>query len=152
MQEQVPLGWLRYPTLTSEPAVSRATWSKKGAHWSNNSATSFYSIFEVFMPKRVLDGDAMWASSKLESCKPEHIAEYSWLYPLADCNGSFEMTSLRVLCGKVYAIRRGFTEDDLRSCLVDFEKNGLLFVWSVRGKVYGHWTGSATTQPRCRTS
>lgn len=94
------------------------------------------------MPKRVLDGDAMWASSKLSQCREQFIPEYAWLYPLADANGSFELTNLRVIHGKVAAIRPLFSLDDLRSTIAEFHRHGLLFIWKVGEKVYGHWTGS----------
>ena len=94
------------------------------------------------MPKRVIDFDAMWASDKLAACAEWAQAEYAWLYGLADCAGSFEMTNLRVIWGRVAAIRRNFSMERLEQVLEEFQEQGLLFVWNESGKRYGHWTGS----------
>lgn len=92
--------------------------------------------------KRIIDGDAVWGSSKLANCKEEFIPEYTWLYALADANGNFEIGDLRVIHGKVAAIRPHFGIDTLRQVLDDFHRHGLLYIWEEHGKKYGHWTGS----------
>jgi hypothetical protein len=94
------------------------------------------------MPKRVLDFDALWSSDKLAACAPWAQAEYAWLYGLADCNGSFEMTNLRVIWGRVAAIRHALTLQRLEQVFAEFIARGLLFTWEAGGKRYGHWTGS----------
>ncbi len=94
------------------------------------------------MPKRVLDGEALWGSTKLSECPEWAIPFYAWLYPLADANGSFELTNLRVIWCKVAAILPNFTLDTLTDVIRIFEQRGLLFTWPVDGKRYGHWTGS----------
>jgi hypothetical protein len=94
------------------------------------------------MPKRVIDAEAAWGSTKLAQCKEEFIPEYTWLYGLADANGNFEMSDLRVIHGKVAAIRPHFTLDTLRAIFENFKRHGLLYTWEERGKKYGHWTGS----------
>lgn len=94
------------------------------------------------MPKRVLHGEALWGSTKLSECPEWAIPFYAWLYPLADANGSFELTNLRVIWCKVAAILPTFTLDTLTQIIGIFENRGLLFTWSVDGKRYGHWTGS----------
>jgi hypothetical protein len=94
------------------------------------------------MPKRVIDFDAMWASDKLASCAEWAQVEYAWLYGLADASGSFEMTNLRVIWGRVAAIRRNFTLERLEQVLQEFIARGLLFTWQENGKRYGHWTWS----------
>ena len=65
------------------------------------------------MPKRVIDFDAMWGSDKLASCAEWAQAEYAWLYGLADASGCFEVTNLRVIWGRVAAIRRNLTIERL---------------------------------------
>ena len=80
------------------------------------------------MPKRILHGEAMWHSDKLTLCAPKNIPEYAWLYPLADVNGSFELTNLQVLHGNCYSIRPGFPIEDLAACFADFNRVGLLFL------------------------
>src|SRR5579862_7007014 len=94
------------------------------------------------MPKRVIDFDAVWASDKLSNCAPWARAEYTWIYGLADSNGSFELTNLRVIFGRAYAIRDDVTIQHLSRTVEEFQAKGLLFVWEENGKKYGHWTGS----------
>ncbi len=94
------------------------------------------------MPKRVLDFDAMWGSDKLASCVEWAQAEYAWLYGLADASGSFELTNLRVIWGRVAAIRHNLTIERLEQIFDQFHEKGLLFRWEENGKRYGHWTGS----------
>ena len=94
------------------------------------------------MPKRVIDFDALWASDKLASCAEWAQCEYAWLYGLADASGSFEMTNLRVIWGRVAAIRKNLTLERLGEIFEEFIARGLLFTWEEKGKRYGHWTGS----------
>ena len=94
------------------------------------------------MPKRVLDFDALWASDKLAACADWAQAEYAWLYGLADASGSFELTNLRVIWGRVAAIRKNLTIEQLEAVFAEFIARGLLFTWEENGKRYGHWTGS----------
>jgi hypothetical protein len=94
------------------------------------------------MPKRVIDFDAMWASDKIASCADWAQAEYAWLYGLADASGCFELTNVRVIWGRVSAIRKNLTLERLEQVLGEFVARGLLFTWEENGKRYGHWTGS----------
>ena len=94
------------------------------------------------MPKRVIDFDAMWGSDKLASCASWAQAEYAWLYGLADACGCFEITNLRVIWGRVAAIRGNLTLERLQQVFDEFQDKGLLFVWECDGKRYAHWTGS----------
>lgn len=94
------------------------------------------------MPKRVIDGEGMWGSVKLSNVPEDMIPEYAWLYPLADANGSFEVTNLRVVWAKVAGIRPHFTVERLREVFGHFWKVGLLFQWEEGGRKYAHWTGS----------
>src|SRR4029077_20091517 len=94
------------------------------------------------MPKRVIDFDAIWASDKLAACAEWAQSEYAWLYGLADASGSFEMTNVRVIWGRVAAIRKNLTLDRLQEIFDEFIARGLLFTWEENVKRYGHWTGS----------
>jgi hypothetical protein len=94
------------------------------------------------VPKRVIDADAMWSSDKLAACAEWAQAEYAWLYGLADASGSFELTNLRVIWGRVAAIRRNLTIERLEQVFEEFSARGLLFRWESSGKRFGHWTGS----------
>jgi hypothetical protein len=90
----------------------------------------------------VIDFDAMWGSDKLAACADWAQAEYAWLYGLADASGCFEMTNLRVIWGRVAAVRGNFTIERLEQVFLEFQDKGLLFVWEHEGKRYAHWTGS----------
>jgi hypothetical protein len=94
------------------------------------------------MPKRVIDFDAMWASDKIAACAEWAQAEYAWFYGLADCCGCFELTNMRVIFGRVAAVRKNLSLERVAQVLDEFHDKGLLFRWSVGGKRYGHWTGS----------
>jgi hypothetical protein len=94
------------------------------------------------MPKRVLHFEALWASDKLAACATWARAEYAWCYGLADANGSFELTNLRVPFGKVGAIREDLSIKQFEQCVDEWHDKGLLFIWLQDGKRYGHWTGS----------
>lgn len=94
------------------------------------------------MPPHVLQFEAMWSSDKLAACASWAQAEYAWLYGLADVNGSFELTNLRVLWGKVAAIRKELSIERLEQVFDEFTSRGLLFIWERDGKKFGHWTGS----------
>lgn len=94
------------------------------------------------MPKRVIDFDAMWGSDKLAACAEWAQAEYAWLYGLADASGCFELTNLRVIWGRVAAIRKNLTIERLEQIFDEFQDKGLLFAWKHEGKRYGYWTGS----------
>jgi hypothetical protein len=94
------------------------------------------------MPKRVLDFDAMWASDKLAACAEWAQVEYAWFYGLADCNGCFELTNIRVIWGRVAAVRKNLSLERVAQVFDEFHDKGLLFRWSDGGKRYGHWTGS----------
>jgi hypothetical protein len=94
------------------------------------------------MPKRVIDSDAMWGSDKLAACAAWAQAEYAWLYGLADASGCFELTNLRVIWGRVAAVRGNLTIERLEQVFAEFQDKGLLFVWEYEGKRYAHWTGS----------
>jgi hypothetical protein len=99
------------------------------------------------MPKRIIDGEAVWSSDKLAACELWARREYPWLYPLADANGCFEITNLRVIWGKVAAIRPDLTQQRLQEVFEQFTRHGLLFTWSKNGKRYGHWTRSEGRLP-----
>jgi hypothetical protein len=92
------------------------------------------------MPTRLIDFDALWSSDKLFSCPVEARREYAWLYGLADAHGSFELTNLRVIHGRVAPIREDLSLEMLVQFFNDYNSHGLLFTWEQGGKQYGHWT------------
>jgi hypothetical protein len=94
------------------------------------------------MPSRMIDYDNLWASDKLGACPEWAVLEYTWLYGLADANGSFEL-NFRSIWSRVSAIRPKLKISHLQRTFAEFERHGLLFTWTdASGKQYGHWTGS----------
>jgi len=49
---------------------------------------------------------------------------------------------LRVIWGRVAAVRRNLSLERVEQIFHEFQDKGLLFVWEENGKRYGHWTGS----------
>lgn len=98
----------------------------------------------IGVPKRVIDADAMWASDKLARTPLYARREYPWLYGLADAQGCFEITNLRVIHGRVAAIREDLTLHDLSAIFLAFKEHGLLFTWKdeTGAHEYAHWVGS----------
>ena len=95
------------------------------------------------MPKRVFDGEGAWGSDKLAKVEPViYRLYYAWLHSLADCYGSFEITNIRHVSGKVNANIPRLTAQELEKVFQEFYKRGLAFIWKQLGRRYLHWTGS----------
>jgi len=125
--------------MGTEGADQRRIW----AHPPSSETGSVPSNMKAgVMPKRVIDGEGIWGSTKLSKCPEWMRAEYAWLYPLADAYGCFELTSIAVIRGKVAPHRTKLTEKRLLQIFDEFHKQGLLFVWWQNGRKYGYWTGS----------
>lgn len=93
------------------------------------------------MPKRMVDGDALWVSEKLEQVPVEYRGDYAWLLPLAQVNGCFEC-SPSVVWRECYAARRpDRTIEATAAILTAFESAKMLFRWTVDGKTYGFFPG-----------
>jgi hypothetical protein len=95
------------------------------------------------MPSRVIDGDKMHQSDKIAALPGWAQPEYAWIYPLADANGVFELTNLRAVYARAYAIRSRFSFAKFTKLIQLFNIIvGLLFIWEADGKRYGYWTGA----------
>ncbi len=97
------------------------------------------------MPKRVVDGEALWTSRKLKNVEPEWMrGEYANLLSLALANGVFEADADQIWA-RVYAyLRPNIARDDVAKILTAFERAGLLFCWQDEtGKRWGFWVGIA---------
>jgi hypothetical protein len=90
----------------------------------------------------MVDYPAAWNSGKLKNCSIEARREWLWVYGLADCNGSFEMTDLSDLWFRVAPIRPDLTKELFCGYICEYQTHGLLFTWERNGKRYGHWTKS----------
>lgn len=93
------------------------------------------------MGKRILDGEALWSSTKLARCSLDARKMYPWLLPLADAAGCFEITSLRSIYGRVGSIIDDLTEVKLLSIFQEYQKHRLLFVWNHASHLYAFWVG-----------
>src|SRR5262249_5992512 len=91
---------------------------------------------------RLIDFEALWSSDKIARCAEWAQAEYAWVYGLADAYGCFELTNIRVIWGKVAAIRKNLCPEDFARIVEEFHQKGLLFIWEEGGKRYGFWTNS----------
>src|SRR5580692_4210964 len=98
------------------------------------------------MPRRVIDGDCVWASDKIAECSREVPATsgvyYPWIYPLADAYGCFEITSLRVIHSKICQQLPQISLMTVSQIVKDFEDHGLMFTWTEGGKRFAYWTNS----------
>jgi len=101
------------------------------------------------MPKRVIDGEALWGSDKLAKVEPaSYRAEYANLLPLALANGSFECNPRRIWA-TVYSYNRpDITPEDVTAMLDAFQNAKLLFRWEVDGKPWGYWVGIGSRLPK----
>jgi hypothetical protein len=93
------------------------------------------------MPKRVVDGDAVWRSKKLKLVSPPFRAEYANLVPLAEANGVFELDVDRVWSDVYSYNREDVSVETVQVILAELEKVGLLRVWEEAGKTWGYWEG-----------
>jgi hypothetical protein len=94
-----------------------------------------------------IDYDALWASDKLARCSDEAQADYAWIYGIADAWGCFELTNLRVVYGRVAAIRTNLPLERLEQDFSEYHTHGLCFTWREAGKRYGFWTGCESRLP-----
>lgn len=94
------------------------------------------------MPKRVIDGEALWTSRKLALVEPTSFrAEYANLLPLAEINGSFEAEP-RLVWRTVYAANRpDVTAEQVEQILLAFSQAKMLFLWSKHGRKFGYFVG-----------
>lgn len=99
------------------------------------------------MPKRLVDGDALWRSDKLAQVQPPSFrAEYANLLPLAEADGTFEASPLRVWAD-VYAYNRpDINAETVEKILNEFERVGML-VRRQNGTLWGYWIGIESRLP-----
>lgn len=95
------------------------------------------------MPKRILDGEAMWRSTKIRAVEPSKFrSEFAWLLPLALANGVFEADPYRVWVDCYAFSRPEITLAIVSKILDEFERVDLLRRWEdTSGKVWAVWVG-----------
>ena len=95
------------------------------------------------MPKRIVDGDAIWTSNRIKTIMPVKFrAEYANLLPLALANGVFECDPY-LIWTKVYSFNRpDISADDVKALLDEYERVGLVFRFGEReAKEWGFFVG-----------
>jgi hypothetical protein len=97
---------------------------------------------EQTVPSRVIEYEAVWQSDKLADLPAFAQPEYVWCYGLADSNGVLELSNLRAVHHRVYAIRPTFPFSQFKRLIQLFEDVGLLFIWEVNTKRFGYWTAA----------
>lgn len=94
------------------------------------------------MPKRIVDGEALWLSNKLLLVPERYRAEYANWIPLALANGVFEADP-RKIWARVYAYNRpDVSLQHVEKMLVCYEQAKMLFLWKdATGTTWGFWIG-----------
>lgn len=93
------------------------------------------------MPKRIIDGDALWLSSKVNKMPKEFRLHYANWIPLAEANGVFEADPARI-CARVYSfLLPEFTIRQVKKVLDAMVEVGLVRVWEAEGKTWGYFIG-----------
>lgn len=95
------------------------------------------------MPKRLIDGEALWRSDKLAAIEPpRYRAEYANLLPLALADGTFEANPRRVWADVYSYNRSDITVEVVVEIIKEFERVGLIITRKDgAGKIWGKWTG-----------
>ena len=94
------------------------------------------------MPKRIVDGEALWTSTKIRRLPLKYRLHYANWLPLAAANGVFEI-DLDAIRSRVYAasLHPSFTSKSVFDVLCEFTQVGLLQVWMEDEKVWGYFLG-----------
>jgi len=93
------------------------------------------------MPKRVIDGDALWLSEKVKKLPEKYRLHYANWLPLAEANGVFEADIDRIHT-KVYAfLCPSINRQSVKTLLHLLVQVGLLKIWSEDGKTWGYFVG-----------
>lgn len=99
------------------------------------------------MPRRILNGEKLWNSSKLAQLPDHYAIVYAYLYPLALADGTFEADPEEVFV-RAFARRKTWKVEDVEKILAAFERVGVLERRTAPdGKVWGKWTASEKELP-----
>lgn len=101
------------------------------------------------MPKRLVDGEALWRSNKLSQVQPLSFRpEYANIIPLAEADGTFE-ADVRRVWADVYSYNRpDVTLETVEKMLNEFERVGMLVRKSdEKGKIWGIFIGIESRLP-----
>jgi hypothetical protein len=93
------------------------------------------------MPKRVVDGDALWLSDKVKKLPKKYRLHYANWLPLAEANGVFEADPDRIHA-KIYAfLLPNVKKPIVRAILRAMVEVGLVKIWNEDGKDWGYFCG-----------
>jgi len=93
------------------------------------------------MPKRVVDGDALWLSDKVKKLPETYRMHYANWLPLAEANGVFEADPDRIFT-KVYSfLCPAMPKRRVKELLDLMVQAGLVQVWEAEGKTWGYFIG-----------
>jgi hypothetical protein len=100
------------------------------------------------MPKRLIDGEALWRSNKMLKVKHEYRGEYANIIPLAEADGTFQADARKVWA-EVYSYNRSSWSIDLvEDMLQSFEDAGMLVrKQDEKGITWGRFVGIETRLP-----
>jgi hypothetical protein len=93
------------------------------------------------MPKRIVDGEALWMSGKLKRVPVAFRLHYANWIPLAEANGVFEV-DFDIIRSRVYPILcPEFSTEDVQGVFTVFVRSGLLHTWKDSGKDWAYFIG-----------
>jgi hypothetical protein len=93
------------------------------------------------MPKRIVDGDALWLSEKVRNLPTEYRLHYANWLPLAEANGVFEADIHRIRARVYSYLLPDISSDDVRDILRAFTEAGLVKIWQEDNKNWGYFVG-----------
>lgn len=93
------------------------------------------------MPKRIIDGEALWLSDKIRALPVKFRPEFATILPLSLADGAFEC-DIKRLWSKVYAYNRPeISIQFVRRMLDSFERVGLISRGTYDGRMWGFFIG-----------
>jgi len=79
------------------------------------------------MAKRLVDGDAIWSSDKLQNVPEEFRAEYAWVLPLAEANGCCEYNPAIIFRDCYAYLRPGWSATKVEELFTALEQAKMVF-------------------------
>jgi len=95
------------------------------------------------MPKRFIDGEALWLSDKVKALPPEYRLHYANWVPMAEANGVFEASASRIQARIYSYLLPKYTIQMVRRVLEALVRVGLVKTWDEGGKTWGYFIGIA---------
>lgn len=97
------------------------------------------------MPKRIIDGEALWTSQRVKRLKPENRLHYPYWIAMTWFNGVME-ADMEAVRSKCYSYMfPEVTVDRIADIFADFVDTGLVGTWEQDGRTYAYFRGSDAT-------